>query len=106
MNATVVEGTGGLLSVTRRPPDQDSFNWTGSTDVRMIAKTRVPGAAYNDATVPIYDGLTWTVPGAGGLRVQAAQLYHRVPCWGYVFQVQGSGSGVGVQGWGEELQSG
>lgn len=31
-------------------------------------------------------GLTWTIPCEGGVTVTAAQLQHRLPCWGYVFQ--------------------
>lgn len=32
-------------------------------------------------------GLTWTLPGLSeGTAVVAAQLQHRVPCWGYVFK--------------------
>jgi hypothetical protein len=35
-------------------------------------------------------GLVWELPGPEGspLRVTAAQLQHRVPCWGYVLQVR------------------
>ena len=29
-------------------------------------------------------GLTWTLPAALGVTITAAQLDHRVPCWGYV----------------------
>jgi len=41
-------------------------------------------------------GLAWDVDVGPGMRVSAAQLQHRVPCWGYVFQEQqdgGSGDG-------------
>ena len=31
-------------------------------------------------------GLRWTIPCDNGLQVTAAQLQHRVPCWGYVFR--------------------
>ena len=34
----------------------------------------------------VQHGLTWTVLLSRGVRVVAAQLRHRVPCWGYVFQ--------------------
>jgi ribonuclease Z len=30
-------------------------------------------------------GLTWSIVIENGIRVTAAQLQHRVPCWGYVF---------------------
>ena len=36
--------------------------------------------------VPVVPGLTWTTAGEGGMTVTAAQLQHRLPCWGYVFQ--------------------
>ncbi len=36
--------------------------------------------------VPVVPGLVWTIPCEGGLTVTAAQLQHRLPCWGYVFQ--------------------
>ena len=32
------------------------------------------------------DGLTWTIACDFGVTVTAAQLQHRVPCWGYVFK--------------------
>jgi len=31
-------------------------------------------------------GLTWTVRVPGAPLIAAAQLQHRIPCWGYVFQ--------------------
>lgn len=36
--------------------------------------------------VEVIEGLTWTIPCEGGFTATAAQLQHRVPCWGYVFQ--------------------
>lgn len=36
-------------------------------------------------------GLVWSVPCGGGVTVSAAQLQHRVPCWGFAFQEAGSG---------------
>lgn len=38
------------------------------------------------AAALLQQGLTWSVRLPGGLLVAAAQLQHRVPCWGYVFQ--------------------
>ena len=38
------------------------------------------------AQMPVVEGLTWTLPAALGVTVTAAQLEHRVPCWGYVLQ--------------------
>ena len=40
--------------------------------------------------VEVIDGLTWTIPCGGGFTATAAQLQHRVPCWGYVFQEPGT----------------
>ncbi|KAG2427852.1 hypothetical protein HXX76_012173 [Chlamydomonas incerta] len=31
------------------------------------------------------EGLYWDIPNCAGVTVRAAQLQHRVPCWGYVF---------------------
>eukprot|EP00198_Chlamydomonas_reinhardtii_P011249 XP_001700586.1 RNase Z-like protein [Chlamydomonas reinhardtii] len=31
------------------------------------------------------EGLYWEMPNCAGVTVRAAQLQHRVPCWGYVF---------------------
>ncbi len=39
--------------------------------------------------VEVIEGLTWTIPCEDGITVTAAQLQHRVPCWGYVFQEAG-----------------
>jgi hypothetical protein len=36
---------------------------------------------------PLYDGLSWTVEVGRDWVISAAQLRHRVPCWGYVFNV-------------------
>lgn len=36
--------------------------------------------------MPVVEGLTWTLPAALGVTVVAAQLEHRVPCWGYVLR--------------------
>ncbi|BDA44477.1 Zinc phosphodiesterase ELAC protein 1 [Coccomyxa sp. Obi] len=40
--------------------------------------------------VEVIEGLTWTIPCGGGFTATAAQLQHRVPCWGYVFQEPGT----------------
>ncbi len=39
--------------------------------------------------VDLIEGLTWTVPCADGITATAAQLQHRLPCWGYVFREAG-----------------
>ena len=39
-----------------------------------------------DGQVEVVDGLTWTISCEFGVTVTAAQLQHRVPCWGYVFK--------------------
>ncbi|KAK9791150.1 hypothetical protein WJX73_003775 [Symbiochloris irregularis] len=44
--------------------------------------------------VPVVPGLVWTLPCPKGITVTAAQLKHRVPCWGYVFQEASSAGGA------------
>ena len=39
--------------------------------------------------VDLIEGLTWTVHCDDDITVTAAQLQHRLPCWGYVFQEAG-----------------
>lgn len=39
--------------------------------------------------VDLIQGLTWTVPCDDGITATAAQLQHRLPCWGYVFREAG-----------------
>ena len=39
--------------------------------------------------VTLIEGLTWTVPCEDGITLTAAQLQHRLPCWGYVFREAG-----------------
>lgn len=58
--------------------------------VQLTAVPAVPGPpnkrhAHHPAQV-VQEGLTWTVAAPGGVRVVAAQLQHRIPCWGYVFE--------------------
>ena len=36
--------------------------------------------------IPVIPGMAWTSQCEGGVTVIAAQLQHRLPCWGYVFQ--------------------
>lgn len=36
--------------------------------------------------IDVTEGLAWTIPCEHGLTVTAAQLLHRVPCWGYVIK--------------------
>ena len=36
--------------------------------------------------VPVVPGLVWDAMSHGGLTVKAAQLQHRLPCWGFVIQ--------------------
>ncbi len=40
-------------------------------------------------------GLVWTIRTEEGIVVTAAQLQHRLPCWGYVFQEMASQSQLG-----------
>ncbi|GAB4814139.1 hypothetical protein N2152v2_001185 [Parachlorella kessleri] len=71
---------GSLLQLALVGPDQ------GSTLPRdQAARWQAEYDQGSDQVVR--PGLTWTtqLPGCG-VRVVAAQLQHRVPCWGYVFQ--------------------
>ena len=40
--------------------------------------------------VPVIPGLVWTIHIEESIVVTAAQLQHRLPCWGYVFQEKAS----------------
>ncbi len=40
--------------------------------------------------IPVIPGLVWTIRTEEGIVVTAAQLQHRLPCWGYVFQEMAS----------------
>ena len=52
---------------------------TGTTHTRMLV--------LQAHSVPVVPGLTWSARLPGGeLLVTAAQLQHRLPCWGYVLQ--------------------
>lgn len=81
---------GRRLVLARVPPDQAG---AGSVDppqmgaVKRIGESRwpLPGRCGKH---PVYEGLSWSVPGGGGVTVRAAQLLHRVPTWGYVFEVR------------------
>ena len=50
--------------------------WSGCKVINIFAAPQMP----------VVEGLTWTLPAALGVTVIAAQLEHRVPCWGYVLQ--------------------
>ncbi|KAG2492115.1 hypothetical protein HYH03_009606 [Edaphochlamys debaryana] len=45
----------------------------------------VNGNTYGRRQYVAAEGLYWEIPNCSGVRVRAAQLQHRVPCWGYVF---------------------
>ena len=47
---------------------------------------RFIAAPCSHAYFTLQPGLSWMLRAPGGMRVAAAQLQHRVPCWGYVFQ--------------------
>jgi hypothetical protein len=93
------EQAGGFTCRLRTiPPNQAGPTGAPSTHggkVRQFAHTRAVllGIGGADAAgewpqLPLMDGLSWSVPGCRGFVVQAAQLRHRVPCWGYVFQAR------------------
>jgi len=68
-----------MLSFGRIPPDLVTDN----------SPARKAQAEFNNGgDRVVVSGYTWTcpVPLPGGLRVTAAQLQHRMPCWGYVLE--------------------
>ena len=76
---------------TRRNPDQaDGAPPAGVREVRQFAYCRRPGTVgrSEETKFPLYMGLTWTLQLPNGWTIAAAQLRHRVPCWGYVFLVR------------------
>ena len=44
------------------------------------------GPSYGGRDYVAAEGLVWELH-AGAMRTRAAQLQHRLPCWGYVLQV-------------------
>lgn len=70
-------------------PPQFALQGPDQGDALPPAVTARLQAEYDGGSEQIvHEGLTWSVasPSAAGLTVQAAQLQHRVPCWGYVFR--------------------
>lgn len=59
-----------------QPPDQHS-------PVEIARMWQSEYESGSDQIVRV--GLTWSIVIGNGIRVTAAQLQHRVPCWGYVF---------------------
>ena len=83
------------FTLTKLPADQAKAAAEGPPpqlaqfyQVPLPSETRVNGPRWDVKQVPLVDGLTWTVPGSLGFTVHAAQLKHRVPCFGYVFQAR------------------
>ncbi|KAL4429000.1 hypothetical protein ABPG77_006039 [Micractinium sp. CCAP 211/92] len=75
---TKVDDTGMLLFALQAPDQADRLP-------AQLAQSWQ--AAYDQGSEKIVQqGLTWSVRLPGGPLVAAAQLQHRVPCWGYVFQ--------------------
>lgn len=93
---TPVVVTGFVLDPQRaRPPTRVDdtgmlmFALQGPDQAERLPAQRAQGlqAAYDQGSERVVQqGLTWSVRLPGGLLVAAAQLQHRVPCWGYVFQ--------------------
>ncbi|KAK9808685.1 hypothetical protein WJX72_001882 [[Myrmecia] bisecta] len=54
------------------------------------------GRPRNMHQVPVVPGLKWTIRCEDGLTVTAAQLQHRVPCWGYVMKEADQPSQINV----------
>ncbi|KAL4440326.1 hypothetical protein ABPG75_003327 [Micractinium tetrahymenae] len=69
----------GMLLFALQPPDQG--------DRLPPQRAKSWQAAYDQGSEKIVQqGLSWSVRIPGAPLVTAAQLQHRVPCWGYVFQ--------------------
>ncbi|CAL5218555.1 g246 [Coccomyxa viridis] len=88
--ATDVPGAVGQVQFGRAGPDMSP----GVEE--LIAKAskqnryqRRRGFQLPEHDVDLIEGLTWTVPCDDGIIVTAAQLQHRLPCWGYVFREAG-----------------
>ena len=68
----------GLLQFAVQGPDQ------GLLPRAAVAELEASYDAGEGLAV-VREGLSWSVRLPGGVKVAAAQLSHRVPCWGYVF---------------------
>ena len=54
---------------------------------RPIVRENPGDEIYDGRGYVAAEGLFWDIP-CGPMRVAAAQLQHRVQCWGYVLQVR------------------
>jgi hypothetical protein len=88
--------TAGLHCTHRGGSGAQALRCGAGAQVRQFAYCQTPGGRGGRVgsegggrgdPFPLYMGLSWTVEIVRGWRVAAAQLRHRVPCWGYVFQV-------------------
>jgi ribonuclease Z len=71
----------GQLHLGTQPPDQ-----AGIVSAEIA---RTWQSVYDTGTDQVVrQGLTWTTKLPNGWTVTAAQLQHRMPCWGYVFEEQ------------------
>ncbi|DBA90517.1 TPA: hypothetical protein ACH3X1_003776 [Trebouxia sp. C0004] len=82
---TAVDPTG-LIAFARQAPDAQS-----RPDLQQPPRGRSRSHSRQQQSlqvhnVPVIPGLVWTIRAEEGLVVTAAQLQHRLPCWGYVFQ--------------------
>lgn len=69
----------GKLFIGFQAPDQSRS--------QHLSRLQTVQNAYDSGSDNIVrQGLTWTVTLPDGLQITAAQLQHRMPCWGYVFQ--------------------
>ncbi|KAL3130568.1 hypothetical protein ABBQ38_008374 [Trebouxia sp. C0009 RCD-2024] len=80
---TPVDPTG-LISFARQAPDADSEPITNPAARSKNARNK--HSSLQAHNIPVVPGLAWTAACEGGMTVTAAQLQHRLPCWGYVFQ--------------------
>eukprot|EP00887_Chlorella_sp_A99_P002421 scaffold10.g2421.t1 len=69
----------GMLRFALQGPDQ------GALPAGLAQQLQEAYEGGNGVEV-VQRGLTWSARLPGGVRVAAAQLSHRIPCWGYVFR--------------------
>lgn len=70
------------LDTSSTVDDDEDLRLTTTAAVRQDGYGRRPNGMHFLAT----DGLVWELQGCAGVTVRAAQLQHRVPCWGYAFK--------------------
>ena len=86
-------GAPGAVALATLGPDATAAGKAAAAGAAVAAAAAASGGGRH-TRVDHPPGLTWTLPLAPGLTAVAAQLTHRVPCWGYALSVvEGSGGG-------------